>query len=78
MPPEALGRAVRAARRAQGLRQTDLAALAGVGTRFLSDLENGKPTAELGRVLQVIDSLGLELQLEPRSWRSLGLRDAAE
>jgi len=31
--------------------------------RFISDLENGKPTAELGKVLRVIQSLGLELKL---------------
>lgn len=62
-----LGHRVREARRAQGLRQADLAAAAGVGTRFLVDLERGKPTAHLGKMLQVIDALGLQLMLSPRS-----------
>lgn len=47
-----LGRAIRAKRRADGLRQEDAAALGGVGTRFLSELENGKETVERGKVLR--------------------------
>lgn len=61
-----LGAAVREARRAIGLRQADLAGLSGVGVRFLSELERGKPTCEIGRVLQVLARLGLELWLRPR------------
>jgi y4mF family transcriptional regulator len=61
-----IGAAIRNKRRAIGMRQSELAALSGVGTRFLSDLENGKTTAELGKTLQVLQRLGLDLWLEPR------------
>lgn len=64
-----IGSIIRAARKAQGASQADLAALCGVGVRFLSELESGKPTAELGKVLTVIQSLGLELSLQPRGWQ---------
>jgi len=45
--------------------------LAGVGNRFLSDLENGKPTVELGRAMQVLTMLGLTVTVRPRDWRDL-------
>ncbi len=70
-----LGRRVRATRRKQGLRQDELAALCGVGTRFVSELENGKPGVELGRVLKIMSGLGLELIIEARDWRHLEQRD---
>jgi y4mF family transcriptional regulator len=72
--PEAIGDIVRATRKAQGATQAEFAALCGVGVRFLSELENGKPTAELGKVLAVIQCLGLELHLQPRSWQNHGQR----
>ncbi len=71
MSPEELGRAIRAERRQQKLRQGELAALAGVGNRFLSDLENGKPTVELGRAMLVLGMLGLTIAVRPRDWRDL-------
>ncbi len=71
MSPEELGRAIRAERRQQKLKQGELAALVGVGNRFLSDLENGKPTVELGRAMQVLSMLGLTIAVRPRDWRDL-------
>lgn len=62
-----LGRAVRKHRRAQSLRQSELASIAGVGIRFISELENGKQTLELGRVMKVLETVGLCLHLEKRS-----------
>lgn len=56
-----LGLIVRDARKQQGLTQEDLAGLTGTGRRFISDLEQGKETAELGKVLAVLASLGLAL-----------------
>ena len=61
-----IGAAVRLKRRAIGMRQAELAALAGVGGRFLSELENGKPSAQIGKVLQVLRRLGLDLSIRPR------------
>lgn len=62
--PAELGAALRTARRARGLRLEDAALGAGVGVRFLSELERGKPTARLGETLRVAASLGLRLTIE--------------
>ena len=61
-----LGAALRAARRARGLRLEDAALGAGVGARFLSELERGKPTCALGETLRVAASLGLRSRLRTR------------
>ncbi len=64
MSPSDIGIAVRRARKAAGLRQDDLAGLAGVGTRFLVELEAGKPTMRLDKVLAVLAVLGITLRLD--------------
>jgi y4mF family transcriptional regulator len=56
---------VRSARKAQGLRQDELAGAAGVGLRFIVDLEAGKPTAQLGKALQVLEALGCQFEITP-------------
>jgi len=61
--PQQLGDALRAARKQLGLTQSQLALAAGVGVRFIVDLEAGKPTLRLENVLWVIDALGGEIQL---------------
>ena len=61
-----LGRIVRLQRRESALRQDELAALAGVGTRFVSELENGKPSLELGKVVRVLETVGLEISVTKR------------
>jgi HTH-type transcriptional regulator / antitoxin HipB len=60
-----LGRYVRDRRLAAALTQTDLAARARVSRRWLSDLEAGKPTAEVGLVLRVVAALGMYTDLRP-------------
>ncbi|QGX38715.1 helix-turn-helix transcriptional regulator [Permianibacter aggregans] len=60
---EQLGSALRAARKHLSLTQPQLALAAGVGVRFIVDLEAGKPTLRLENVLRVIDALGGEVQL---------------
>ncbi len=65
---EQLARQVRRQRRLSRLTQTELAGLAGVGLRFVSDLENAKPGLEIGRVLRVTRMLGLQLSVAPRVW----------
>jgi len=62
--PAALGRLVRAARKAERVRQDDFAGAAGVSDVFLGRLENGAPGARLDKVLQVLRELGIELQAE--------------
>lgn len=58
-----LGAALRAARKRLGLTQSDLALAAGVGLRFVVELERGKPTVRFEQVLRVIDALGGKLTL---------------
>jgi HTH-type transcriptional regulator / antitoxin HipB len=65
---EDIGKAVRKKRKEDGLTLAEAAALCGVGYRFLSNLENGKATAELGKMLQVILGLGLQVQIGPKDW----------
>ena len=64
---EDIGRAVRRKRKEQGILQEKAAGLSGVGTKFLSQLENGKETIEIGKILQVLRTLGLEIYIYPRS-----------
>ena len=63
-----IGAAIRKKRRDDGLTLADAAALCGVGYRFMSDLENGKSTAQLGKVLQVLNALGLDVFVELKKW----------
>ena len=64
------GRIIRENRVAQGLRQDQLAAAARVGLRFLIELERGKPTAQLGKSLAVLDALGCRVEIRsPRAGR---------
>ncbi len=59
--PKDLGQAVRQQRKHDGLTLVEAAGLVNVGVRFLSELENGKPTVRLDKLLQVINGLGLRL-----------------
>lgn len=58
-----LGLMVKRARQGQGLLQRDVIGIANVGNRFISELENGKPTLQIQKVLDVLDILGLEVVL---------------
>lgn len=59
-----LGDLIRKVRKSQGVTQKDLALTAGVGLRFISDLENGKETCEIAKVLIVLDTLAINVRLE--------------
>lgn len=61
--PNQLGDILRAARKQLGLTQPQLALVAGVGVRFIVELEAGKPTVRLENVLRVVDALGGVLQV---------------
>ena len=58
---QAVGKLVQAERKCQGLTQLQLAGLANTGIRFVSDLENGKGTVQLQKLLAVLAALGLGL-----------------
>jgi y4mF family transcriptional regulator len=61
-----IGEVIRRERKKQGLLQQDLADLSGVSGHFLSNLENGKATAETRKVLAVLRNLGIGVRLETR------------
>ena len=61
--PEQLGDVVRHTRKALSLTQPQLALAAGVGVRFIVDLEAGKPTVRLENVLRVLQALGATLNV---------------
>lgn len=58
---ESLGALVRETRKAQGISQEQLAGVANTGIRFISDLENGKPTVQMELAIRVLEALGLGL-----------------
>lgn len=63
---EELGKLVRAHRKQRKLTLETISGLGNVSTRFLSEFERGKETAELGKVLKALRTLGLEVIIQPR------------
>ena len=61
-----LGQAVRIARKEMGMNQQEFAGLAGVGRRFISELERGKATLEIDRVVKVCNAAGIDLLASSR------------
>lgn len=61
---EKLGQLIRARRKQLGVTQKELAMTCGTGLRFIVDLEKGKPTCQSGKMLQVVQVLGLRLRLD--------------
>ena len=55
------GRAIRVARKEAGLSQVQLAQRCGCSQRFVSEVERGKPTAELERALRLLVELDVPL-----------------
>lgn len=63
-----LGAIIKDTRKAQGLTQTDVCGLTGLGRRFICDLENGKPTTQVGKVIKVMAALGIAF-IARSTWR---------
>lgn len=59
-----LGAAIRHRRKELRLSQEDLADAVGVGRKFVSTVENGKPTAQIGLVLDLCLELGIQIELK--------------
>lgn len=59
-----IGRLVRETRKKLGVTQRNLALTSGTGLRFIIELEQGKPTCQLEKVLTVLRTLGLKLTIE--------------
>ncbi|SIN83184.1 transcriptional regulator, y4mF family [Parasphingorhabdus marina DSM 22363] len=62
-----LGKRIRTARKAMKLNQQQFADTAGVGRRFVSELENGKESLEIGLVLACCAAAGIDLFAKPRN-----------
>lgn len=62
-----IGQVVRVQRQSLGLRQTDLAGIGNTGNRLIVDIEKGKPTVQLQKVLEL---LGLEVTVRSKASRS--------
>ena len=65
-----LGAVIREQRKRLALKQLDLAGLGNTGNRFIVDVENGKPTVQLQKVLDLMDLLGLEVVVRTKASRS--------
>lgn len=61
-----LGKAIRKRRRELAYTQKYISDVTGLSVSFLSDLENGKPTCELGKAIRLINLLGFDLNIEAR------------
>lgn len=66
--PASLGDAIRHYRTAAGLTQAELAEMAGLQRSYLSELENGKETEQLKRILRVLRQLGVRMTLDEADW----------
>lgn len=62
MDTASLGEFMREQRKVRRLTQLDVAELAGVSDRFLREVEQGKRTAGIGKVIDVLAVLGYELK----------------
>ncbi len=61
------GRMIRERRKKLGYTQAFLSEFSGFSVSFISDLENGKSTAELEKAIYLANLLGLDVELAPRS-----------
>lgn len=67
MTVEEIGKTIRKERKSQGLTQGELAMTANTASRFISELENGKATCQIGKALKVIRCLGIKIELKAPS-----------
>ena len=67
MTAQKLGEMIKKRRKKLGLNQSELALASRTGRRFISDLENGKESCELGKTLRVLVGLGIELIRDPEA-----------
>lgn len=64
---EDFGKAIQQQRKRRGYTQAYLAEVTGFSTSFISDLENGKPTAEIGKAIFLANLLGLDVEMKERA-----------
>ena len=61
---ERLGEKIRNERKLRKITQNELAQLSKLGLNFISQIENGKTTAHIGKVFQVLGVLGFEIDVK--------------
>jgi HTH-type transcriptional regulator/antitoxin HipB len=71
-----LGKIIRTFRKSHDLTLEKVSGLSHLSMRFLSELERGKETAELGKVLETLNKLGLEVIIQPRGQEQKPPREA--
>ncbi|WP_207062872.1 helix-turn-helix transcriptional regulator [Motiliproteus sp. SC1-56] len=59
-----IGQLARAVRKQQSIRQDDLGSMIDCSHKFIGDVEKGKRTVECGRVLRLLEELGIEVYLD--------------
>ena len=64
---EAFGNELRKRRKELGYTQAYIAELTGFSVSFISDLERGKKTCEIGKAIEIVNLLGMDLCMEKRS-----------
>lgn len=63
---ESFGEQLRKRRKELGYTQSDISEITGFSVSFISDLERGKPTAELGKALHLVHLLGMDMEFSVR------------
>lgn len=63
--PQQIGALIRHTRKSLGVTQRSLALTSGTGLRFIIELEKGKETCEIGKMLSVLYTLGIKMALIP-------------
>ena len=65
MTGKQIGEMVKATRKSLAVTQRDLAMTSGTDMRFTIELEKGKPTCQLSKVLTILNTLGIRIKLTP-------------
>ncbi len=73
----AIGRVVRASRKAQKIRQDDAAGSIGVSENFLGKVERGSESVQWGKLFQVLDGLGVRVMVDVPESVAAYLHDSA-
>lgn len=63
---KSLGQAIRERRKELKYTQAYLSEFTGLSVTFISDLERGKPTAEIEKTIRLVNVLGMDLFVEKR------------
>ncbi len=64
--PKQIGELVRKVRKSMGITQRDVALTSGTGIRFIIEMEKGKATCQLGKVLTVLQALGIQIEFRSK------------